>query len=658
MATDTRIRKRIPKSCRRCHRRKQRCVGFPVCMGCEAADQPCLRSEATLSWHHAMSKDALVRRIELLESQLAEVSSPLSGFDSAIEIDGREYPDLLLKRNKPGTVPLVSLRDSESTYLGPSSGRTIAKSLGRLLQDTAWMDDIPVDASHKPEDASNNFVANKAAPPDDEVGSRILDAYLKNMHMRLPFLDRSKILKLHRDRNLPIDTNPEAQFDRFKLFMVYAIGSANLQMTEAYAGSSPSSFYETALQFNSSVRESLTLAGAEAMTLLCLYNLRSSTSSKVWYMMGLALRICIDYGLHREAHYRKQTPYHAQLHRRIFWTVYILERYSSWSLGRPFSIAEEEIDAELPADLDDTITDDGFIQYLLLNPTDSSREPPGPNLRRFISSIRLQRIMSRIHLRVYRVDLPPSELVPEISPLLASLEEFKSTLPCMAEHEEDFISMHWNNSVRMLLQPFLNILQPDHELIGRTLQASGQMCQLFKRLRQRDSSGYSFLLVNGIFMAGLTMCFCLFRSPGLLTATVSNDLRAASSALFVMAERDSSLKKYRDSLESLITRVLEFANDSSGSNDIDRQDYSLTDKPRAMFGDTSKGSHSSQSDPAALQDEFLSNMGFFDGTGADACERQNGFFNISYPFNGILMDEISTGNLFFMNMADDLHFEI
>lgn len=52
--------------------------------------------------------------------------------------------------------------------------------------------------------------------------------------------------------------------------------------------------------------------------------------------------------------------------------------------------------------------------------------------------------------------------------------------------------------------------------------------------------------------------YCLFLAPTLWTFTVSNDLRACSSALFVMAERTPVVKKYRDALETVIGATMEF----------------------------------------------------------------------------------------------------
>jgi len=121
--------------------------------------------------------------------------------------------------------------------------------------------------------------------------------------------------------------------------------------------------------------------------------------------------------------------------------------------------------------------------------------------------------------------------------------------------------MHYYKAIRLLLQPFLMILPPSDDRIALCLQASGQICQIFKRLHQRDSYGHSFIALHSVFIAGVTMCYCLFLAPSIWTFAVSNDLRACSSALFVMAERTPAVKKYRDALETVIGATMEFLAD-------------------------------------------------------------------------------------------------
>lgn len=528
-----------------------------------------------------MSKGALVRRIEMLEAQLAERQS----------VDERPTPASRTEDHasspKENIIFLTSIMSSDKppgiqSYFGPSSGLSMAKNLDWFIHDTILTRSIPVSASIMASTVEpfDQAILHRANPPDDDEGSRLLNAYFTKTHIRFPFLDRAQILRLHAERHHPPEDSPEDSYGQFKLFMVYAIGATILQMTQNHnttttspSPSPPSTYLTTALSFESSLRDSFSLAGLEAILLLVLYHLRLSSPSKVWYMLGLAMRISIDLGLHRELHYRNTERVEAQRRRRLFWSVYLVERYISWSLGRPFNIAEEEIDAGIPADVGDCLADDDVA-----NSIQSSSDPhsQGNCLCRFIACIRLSRIASVVHTRIYRVDRDISTLLPEIDPLMKDLQQFEKQLPRLAPDDDDFVRMHFNNSVRVVLQPFLAILPSADSRIQTCLAASGRMCQLFKKSRQTDSSGgHSFLLANSIFMAGLTMwfvlfhlniwlpanadiSFCLFRSPSLWSITVANDIRACSSAMFFMSERNPSLSKYRDGLETIINRVMEF----------------------------------------------------------------------------------------------------
>jgi hypothetical protein len=463
-----------------------------------------------------MSKGALVHRIEILEAQLAtalEGTIPDIGEESGsapIAVQQKSpQASIARKAHHKGVVRFLTLGhdgNGEPAYLGPSSGLSMAENVSRIVHNSVGSRLLPISGNNQQPEALQETVQAKAAPPDDATGSQILDAYFLNMHMRLPFLDRTEILKLHAKRHESPNNTPEAQFGRFKLFMVYAIGSAIRQTTDSDNSTLPNQFLLTALDFDSTLRESISIASIEAMLLLVLYNLRTTSNSSVWYMIGLAMRTCLDFGFHRETSYRRLSQHETELRRRLFWSVYIIERYTAWSLGRPFSVAEEEIDAAPPSNIDDSITNDSAIERILQNRSVGRGRPHKGTLGRFIASIQLQRIGSRIHTRIYRVDAQISALTSEIHPLLSSLQEFKATLAALDVDEGDFLHMHWNNSIRILLQPFLSFLHPQDSLIGTCLFASGQMCQFFKKLRQREtSSGSSFLLVNSVFMAGITM---------------------------------------------------------------------------------------------------------------------------------------------------------
>jgi hypothetical protein len=79
------------------------------------------------------------------------------------------------------------------------------------------------------------------------------------------------------------------------------------------------------------------------LLLLAIYCLRAPGGPGAWTYIGLAMRICIDLGLHRRTR-KKRLDVETEMRKRIFWTCYFLDRQVSIVLGRPFAISDHDID--------------------------------------------------------------------------------------------------------------------------------------------------------------------------------------------------------------------------------------------------------------------------------------------------------------------------
>ena len=290
----------------------------------------------------------------------------------------------------------------------------------------------------------------------------------------------------------------------------------------------------------------------EAMTLLVVYHLRTASSHGMWYMSGLAMRTAIDIGLHRKVHEINLDPFTAQMHRRLFWTVYYLERVVSMSLGRPFSIADRHIDVELPLDVNDDVRDPAQLSA-----------PERPNaittLTFAIYLFRLRRIDSRIQHKIYRADRPLHTLRPKMDRLYMDLEEWRvSATSRFSGADLDYPILHYNRAVRLLIQPFLPLLPITDPYYHICLRAAGDICQTHKQLHQTLEYGHSFLAVQTVFMAGITLLYALWtHTDQMWTVQMSNNIRACSTVLFVMGERAAWVKKYRDAFELLVNAAME-----------------------------------------------------------------------------------------------------
>ncbi|KAJ5933523.1 hypothetical protein N7454_005852 [Penicillium verhagenii] len=539
---------------------------------------------------------ALEERVAFLEGKLGRTepttAQDLSGTNATrsiwsptgVQNTPRTTPSSMDNNPVGEIVGLLALSSSEApAYVGASSGLSLAANLGELVQTSVW--NQFVSRMHQsPNPACGNASQSTAVPstsqsqpqlgrscsrtrdlefPNDETGTKILETYFLRLHSRYPFLDRKRTWELHneRDRFTKIKREDLTQADRyaiFKLNLIYGIGSTMLQMNgnKSYLTfSPPERYYMTALQYYMpAICEARSIENIEAMVLLVVYHLRTTSSHGMWYMIGLAMRTAIDLGLHRKANERNMDPFTAQMRRRLFWTVYYLERVVAMSLGRPFSISDRHIDLDLPWDVDDDVEDPAILTAPpSLNPTKTT------NLTFAVYLFKLRRIDSRILHKIYRADRLISSLRPKMDPLYLELEQWKeSALLRFRGPDLDYPMLHYHRAVRLLIQPFLPLLPITDPYYHICLRAAGEICQSQKRLHQTLEYGHSFLAVQTIFMAGITLLYALWtHTEKVWSVAMSNDIRACSTVLFVMSERAAWVKKYRDAFELLVNAAME-----------------------------------------------------------------------------------------------------
>ncbi|CAK7226152.1 hypothetical protein SBRCBS47491_006134 [Sporothrix bragantina] len=605
-------RKRGRTACTRCKTRKQKCdEQWPVCSNCETAGAECDKKAVANHGPSASYTRALEERVMALERELAvekkekrrrlshQSSHPssISGSGSNSASPSTPPPPTTNAINE--IVTMIPLGNLEApAFIGPSSGLSMALNLGEMVQATIWSkafataaaattatgstttDSTDKNSSHsRPPISVDALMANSAKePPPDNLGRRMIDTYLGQLHPRYPFIDRADIWHLHEQRftlaaTAPPDLTRAQRFGIFKLYMIYAIGSTLIALTDkqhsrtataattaSEKGNNFGSYYLTALQHVAAAREPRTIQNVEAMILLALYHLRESSCHGMWYMVGLAMRTCIDLGMHREA-YEVGIPLAlVQRRRLLFWTVYSLDRTIAMSLGRPLSITDRQIDVGLPEPNDNGGNSDDPLQGTL-----------------FIQLCRLKRIESQIHLSIYRIDKPVAVLARKRDRFYAALAAWKAALPpCFrdfsdsnsstkAEHSH-YLLLHYNRVLRLLLQPFLSTLPPTSPYYGRCLRAAGAICRAHKQLHQTPSYAHSFISVQTVFMAGVTLLYALWTRPqAAWSATLADDIRSCSLVLCVMGERADWVRKFRDTFERLVSAAMEKLQ-TTGSN--------------------------------------------------------------------------------------------
>lgn len=169
-------------------------------------------------------------------------------------------------------VGFLALNSEAPAYVGSSSGLPLASNLGEMVQATVWNQFLNPSrtqqtfASHgnrpnssqrssdptaQPSSTSGPLgqgrteeLLKDAEPPNDEMGFKVLQAYLTRIHVRYPLLDRDELWRLHGNRWRLAKLKPEEitrneRFGIFKLYLVYAIGATMIQLSDKYTYVNP-----------------------------------------------------------------------------------------------------------------------------------------------------------------------------------------------------------------------------------------------------------------------------------------------------------------------------------------------------------------------------------------------------------------------------------
>ncbi|KAH3956156.1 hypothetical protein HBI68_195890 [Parastagonospora nodorum] len=415
------------------------------------------------------------------------------------------------------------------------------------------------------------------------------------MSLRWPLLRTSFIRGLHYRRNAL--TEP---YEATVLHLVYAIGGRFLETTGQLGAFSPEEHHAAALQHLDQILEFNDIRTIEVLLLLSLYSLRAPKGPGAWTYVGLAMRLCIDLGLHRRTKARGSlrapwpNPGALEMRKRVFWTTYCLDRQVSIVLGRPFSISDRDIDAELPLDINENVEDEEELaQHASTSKSRIMQDLPHQkptSMSCFIHLCRLRIIESNIQQSIYRVEDPSFISESEVDRYIEQLERWRAAMPrhdaCAApSHNSDLgitiddydahvrphlccqrlhnnvcesQMVYYHKCMRFLLHPHLLSSSANPRFLAKCVEACGGVCQTYKRLHQRVSVGFSLMALHSVFLAGLTLIYCTWLSPkSVFGMKTSNDMNACSIVLYIITERWPAAKKYRDVFENVKQTVLE-----------------------------------------------------------------------------------------------------
>ncbi|KAG4413633.1 hypothetical protein IFR04_013211, partial [Cadophora malorum] len=301
----------------------------------------------------------------------------------------------------------VSGTNSDKSGVRPSRPPVTAKAVG---SGTTSMRDSFFGLHTKP--------TIKQAPfPSKEVGKRLVDFYFEHANPQIPILHRGEFMKMFELAYADGDARVRTPRELYMLNIVFAIGSGiflgdsgerekegkgdekrksgldkQCQPEEYHA--SAIVHLESCLSSPSSIDRTDGFGGGleelQAVLLLAGFALLRPVAPGLWYIIGVAVRLAVDLGLHyedgkdidvgleeiadekedsdvarmqreRSARERGRREWVRDFRRRLWWCTYSFDRLVSTCVGRPFGITDQVVTTEFPSLLDDKyITPSGF----------------------------------------------------------------------------------------------------------------------------------------------------------------------------------------------------------------------------------------------------------------------------------------------------------
>ncbi|KXH52752.1 hypothetical protein CNYM01_05135 [Colletotrichum nymphaeae SA-01] len=437
--------------------------------------------------------------------------------------------------------------------------------------------------------------------PSNGEGESLFDEYVSWSHVQSPFLRRDEVKSLFcRVFSRGPADQPASNHDLFRAFMILAIGSV-LPFLNGIHDQHPEGYYLAALQRMGPDFLTRGLASIQDLLLICRFGIYHRIGTSIWDVVRLCGRLCIEQGLHHNDN-DSMNFMQVQMKRRVLWQVYMIDRYSSTVLGKPFSIDDRDIEVSFPADANDEdivtanqISSD-FEAFRSSHVTLGTTE-----MTVFFISVRLRQISSRIHsefsrlacnyLQPSKTHLAPGQIFTTLTCLMQELQYWRDNCPVFQQPKCLYESQDWYDLLlareqlylvrrAIDLMPKRGGKTPHHisvlclKIALRTIWAYSELCQ------QRPLTTHTRSYFHMMFTAGLSVLFCVSTSTKLEKEGLSDasaGLIQCEETLKNMEEQLPSAKQYVAVFEALrrnTTRKLDKVLETLQS-DVLRQGTSL-----------------------------------------------------------------------------------
>ncbi|KAJ5136305.1 hypothetical protein N7448_004859 [Penicillium atrosanguineum] len=333
-------------ACSRCRTAKIKCDGkLPACSACEKVGKASTCSGASDEFakgkerSYVASLEGYCEKLEKKISQLRVRQTSLSAEgngvarEMSITSTGSEGPLSTAHRRE------VSDIDDLVGDFGFLSVNATSRDFHGITSKTTFANLLLSVATRTP----------KALPARHEA-TPLLQIYFDNVFVQLPFFVETSFWTSV-DAVYQSGGRFAKPFDHWMLRMVLAIASASVSsQNNDKAHKRAWALVSEALAFAEDVLRPGSITCIQAILLLAQYALIDPGRFRSWHLVGMAVRVAVDLGLHQDPPAEVLSNMdRLDLRRRVFHCLYSLDRGMSTALQRTFSFSDASVNVAMPS---------------------------------------------------------------------------------------------------------------------------------------------------------------------------------------------------------------------------------------------------------------------------------------------------------------------
>ncbi|KAI0134547.1 fungal-specific transcription factor domain-containing protein [Xylariales sp. AK1849] len=445
----TSAQSRIAQACDRCRSKKIRCDGTrPCCSQCATVGFEC-RTSDKLS-RRAFPRgytESLEERVRALELEVRELKDLLDEKDEKIDMLSKMHShhhrrpsvgsvaspvtrDLRRDSGAPAKEDtfrvqasplLLGVENSDSYFMGPSSGRSFIETFKRRIQESgrSCSDFNPEAFLH-----IQGCYPLVAQPPPSSMRipprlftDRCVNIYFQEWAPLFPVLHKPTFLRIYEE--FSTDTEKLKSHHKIaQLHLVFGIAALSSESPDAEQIAACEIQWQKALD---AILMDNTMNTLQCLVLALMYCTVRADYKRLIHYKGVAVALSHRLGLHQS---QKRFSFGAltiETRKKVFWTLYTLDCFSAAMLGLPKVLKEEDVHAEYPSDCDDEyVTEKGFQPTL---PGEYTR------LSSALALFKVSRILAKVLEKNYPAATSHDLSLQQISLLDAELTEWDENLP-------------------------------------------------------------------------------------------------------------------------------------------------------------------------------------------------------------------------------------